>query len=245
MTAPNSLPDRLEIGRLTFEVAPRPARRTLEITVERNASLSIKAPSGVTVDQIERFVAVKQDWIYRKLAEKDAFLGTPVVKQLVNGEGFAYLGRSYRLLLVDDQSAPVRLEHGRLKMRRDLVGDGASMIQAWYQAAGQRWVPKRVMPWAARMRAAAVGVRVTGLGYRWGSTRGRDRINIHWATLQLPPSLIDYIIVHELAHVHEPNHTAAFWERVERAMPDYEARMVQLAERGSFVWTGQTAGEQV
>src|SRR6266496_299129 len=96
------------------------------------------------------------------------------------------------------------------------------------------------MPWAARMRAAEVGVRVTGLGYRWGSTRGADRINIHWATLQLRPSAIDYVLVHELAHLHEPNHTQAFWDRVERAMPDYELWKTKLAQVGAEVWTGNS-----
>jgi predicted metal-dependent hydrolase len=239
------LPARLEIDRLRFDILPRPARRTLEITVERDASLSIKAPDGVTLEQLESFVAAKRDWIYRKLAEKDAFLGAPVLKQFVNGEGFEYLGRSYRLQLVDSQSVPVRSERGRLRVRRDdVVADGASVMQSWYQTVGERWLRKRVRPLAARLGAEEVGLRVTGLGYRWGSTRGSDRINIHWATLQLRPSLIDYVLVHELAHLREPNHTAAFWEWVRRAMPDYEARMAQLAERGSSVWTGETAVDQ-
>jgi len=238
MTAASALPARLEIGRLSFDVVPRPGRRTLELTVERDASLSIKAPDGVTVEQIESFVLAKQDWIHRKLAEKDVFLGAPIVKQFVNGEGFAYLGRNYRLQLVDLQGVPVKLERGRLNMCRDVVGEGVSAVRAWYRGVGEPWLRQRVRPWAGRMRTEGVDLRVTELGYRWGSTRGRDRINIHWGTLQLRPSLIDYVLVHELAHLHEPNHTAAFWDRVERAMPDYAPRVTQLAEAGIRVWTG-------
>jgi predicted metal-dependent hydrolase len=241
VSSTSSLPPRLEIGRLSFDVLARPGRRTLEMTVERDASLSIKAPDGVTVEQIEAFVYGKQDWIYRKLAEKDAFLGAPVIKQFVNGEGFAYLGRNYRLQLVDDQGVPVKLERGRLRMRRDAVHDGPSTMRSWYQGVGDSWLRQRIRPWAARMRAEAVELRLNGLGYRWGSTRGHDRINIHWATLQLRPTLIDYVLVHELAHLHELSHTRSFWDRVERAMPDFELRKNQLARTGSSVWIGETA----
>jgi predicted metal-dependent hydrolase len=238
MSAAGVLPKRLEIGRLSFDVLQRPERRTLEITVERDASLSVKVPEAVTVEQIESFVFAKQEWIYRKLAEKDAFLGAPVVKQFVNGEGFAYLGRSYRLQLVEDQGPPIKLERGRLRMCRDVASDGVAALRSWYLGVGESWLRQRVTPWAARMGAVDVQVRVNGLGYRWGSTRGRDRINIHWATLQLRPSLIDYVLVHELAHLHEPNHTPAFWEQVERVMPDYKPRRDDLSQRGARVWLG-------
>ena len=76
-------------------------------------------------------------------------------------------------------------------------------------------------------------VYVRDLGYRWGSLGKNDRVNFHWATIQLSPPLIDYVIVHELAHVNEPNHTPDFWLRVERAMPGYQAMKKELASVGS------------
>ena len=84
-------------------------------------------------------------------------------------------------------------------------------------------------------------VTVSDLGYRWGSARPQhreDRINIHWATLQLPPSLIDYVLVHELAHLTEPNHDPAYWNLVERVMPGYENQKANLAAVGKVVWLG-------
>lgn len=76
------------------------------------------------------------------------------------------------------------------------------------------------------------------LGYRWGSLSGSRRLNIHWATMRLPPSLIDYVLVHELAHLAHPHHTAAFWARVERALPDDERRKSDLATTGASLWLG-------
>ena len=84
---------------------------------------------------------------------------------------------------------------------------------------------------------AAIDVR--DLGYRWGSLGKSDRVNFHWATMQLAPRLVDYVIVHELAHIHEPNHTPEFWLRVERAMPNFQNAKDDLARVGSGLWLGE------
>ena len=87
-------------------------------------------------------------------------------------------------------------------------------------------------------------VDVRDLGYRWGSARltsSPHRINIHWATVQLPPSLIDYILVHELAHLRETNHTPAFWEILDRLIPTYKTPMADLATVGKSIWLGSAS----
>ena len=69
-------------------------------------------------------------------------------------------------------------------------------------------------------------------------TTGPQRINVHWATLQLPPSLIDYVLVHELAHLREANHTPEFWSIVARLMPGYQSEKSALASVGRSIWLG-------
>src|SRR4051794_10212412 len=87
----------LAVDDLVFTIAPMTERKTLEITVDRDASLVLRVPAEATRERVERFIKSKRSWVYRKLAEKDALVGPPVVKQFVDGEGFAYLGRNYRL----------------------------------------------------------------------------------------------------------------------------------------------------
>lgn len=237
--AADQLPERWEVDGLVFDVFSRPRRSTLEISVERDASLSLKVPEQATMGQVEAFVAAKRGWIFRKLAEKDALFHPPIVKQLVDGEGFAYLGRSHRLLLVDDQDVPAKLERGRLRVRRsDASSDGVAVLRRWYQSTGSSWLARRVQPWAARMGAGDVSIDVAGLGYRWGSVGKANRVNIHWATLQLPPGLIDYVLVHELAHLEETKHTPRFWQLVGRVLPDFEQCKDTLARRGAELWLG-------
>jgi len=228
--------ETLTAGDLVFTIAPPTDRTTLEITVDRDATLILRAPTCASRERVERFIESKRPWVYRKLAEKDALLAPPVRKQFVDGEGFAYLGRSYRLK-VDDTVEVVRLERGRFRMSPATAAEGDAAMRRWYIRAGQPWLERRVEPWASRMGAAGVGVEVRDLGYRWGSTRGGTHINVHWATLQLAPSLIDYVIVHELAHLCELNHTNRFWAEVARAMPDYERRRDELTAAGVKIWT--------
>ena len=231
---------KLVVGDLQLEIAPPTDRKTIEIVVERDASLILKAPPAVTIEQATQFVTTKRPWVYRKLAEKDALIGPPVAKQFVVGEGFAYLGRSYRLTLTPN-TPDVRLNRGRFHLPAGEADQGAAAMRRWYTNVGTQWLQQRIRPWASRLGEPTVTVKVRDLGYRWGSarpTKNPQHINIHWATLQLPPTLIDYILVHELAHLHETNHTPQFWTILERLIPSYQTQKTTLAAIGKNIWLG-------
>ena len=153
------------------------------------------------------------------------------------------LGRSYRLTLATDAEAKegVRLERGRFHLPAAEAHEGAAKMRRWYTETGGQWLQRRIGPWAARLGEESVAVEVRDLGFRWGSARpttGPQHINVHWATLQLPPSLIDYVLVHELAHLQETNHTPDFWKIVARPMPTYETHKTTLATIGKTIWLG-------
>ncbi|WP_446212209.1 M48 family metallopeptidase [Micromonospora sp. IBSANI012] len=230
------------MGDLDFAVRKSVSRRTVGITVDRDGSLNLHAPAGCSPGHLASWANSKRFWIYRKLAEKDLLLSARPDKEFVTGEGFEYLGRRYRLLLTRDlgEDHPVKLERGRLRMARALAqtGDPAAAMIRWYRHRALAWLPFRIEPWARRMGLRHDELEVRDLGYRWGSLGKNNRLNLHWAALQLPPSLIDYVIVHELAHIDHPQHVPAFWAVVERAMPDFEPRKTQLAKAGAALWLG-------
>lgn len=160
-----------------------------------------------------------------------------VLWQFVTGEDFQYLGRHYRLLLVDEQSAAVKLEAGRFKLRKSVSHDGKKHMKAWYSNRGQSWLRRRVQGLSQRVGVEAE-INVRDLGDRWGSCTAQGEVKIHWRTMLLPPTVIDYILMHELVHIHEPHHGPEFWTRVERAMPDFARRKQWLAENGGHVGAG-------
>ncbi|MBN2196983.1 MAG: M48 family metallopeptidase [Polyangiaceae bacterium] len=229
--------ETLTVGDLTLEVRWSARRQTLGLTVERGGELAVSAPEGCPLRTLEAYVREKRFWIYQKLAAKEALPTGAPAKEYVDGEGFPYLGRSYRLLLVDDQAVPVKLEQGRFKLRRADVrgGHGREHLVVWYAAHARPWLAERVERFRGRVGVVPSGVTVQDLGYRWGSCGKGARLYFHWRTMLLPPRIAEYIVVHELVHLREAHHTPEFWRRVERAMADFGVRKRWLAERGREV----------
>lgn len=225
---------QLVVKDLRFDLRASARRCTLEITVERGGALILSAPPDVGEERLRAFVQRKRMWVYRQLARKEAISKPIPHKAFVDGEGFLYLGRSYRLRLLPDEAttAAVKLQLGRLVMPRSLAREGREHLLRWYVARAQPWLSRRVKDYAARMEVDPAGVRVQDLGYRWGSCGKGGWLYFHWKTILLPARIAEYVVVHEMAHLHEPHHTPGFWRRVERAMPDFELRKTWLGEHG-------------
>lgn len=231
MLAPMKLPT-LQVDDLRFQVRHSPRRRTIQITVERDGDLVLSAPPGVNDSVMRAFVLEKRFWIYTKLAEKDRLQRQVPRKEFVGGEGFLYLGRSHRLKLVDEQDVPLKLASGRFCLRRDAVPAAREHFIRWYSERAKAWLASRVADYQSRMEVSPAGVKVQDLGYRWGSCGKGDWLYFHWKAILLPARIAEYVVVHEIAHLHERHHTPAFWLRVERAMPDFAQRKAWLAEHG-------------
>ena len=224
--------DGMLVDDLQFTVRLSARRKTLQITVERTGELILSSPPEVDEAQLLAFVQAKRFWVYTKLAEKDRLQRRVGRKEFVDGEGFLYLGRSHRLKLVEEQDATLKLSNGRFALRRDALPTAREHFVRWYSERARVWLANRVADYQARMEVASAGVKVQDLGYRWGSCGKGDWLYFHWKTILLPARIAEYVVVHEIAHLHEAHHTPAFWLRVERAMPDYAQRKAWLAEHG-------------
>lgn len=231
-----SQPHILRVGDLDVLVRVSQERRTIRLTVERDATVTALIPPATEEAKLIQAITAKRQWLYAKLRERDEIGEQRPAREYVTGEDFPYLGRNFRLLIVEESRRPVRLHRGRLELRRDGLNDASRHLSRWYRQVGERWLCKRVPHWATRMGAKVTTLRVLPLGYRWGSCTQDGKVNIHWAAMQLPPDLIDYVPVHELAHLHHHDHTADFWHSVECAMPDYQARRDRLRRQGPDLW---------
>ena len=225
----------IQVDDLQVSIRRSARRRTMQITVERTGELILSAPPEVGLDQLRSFVSEKRFWIYTKLAEKDRLQRQVPRKEFVSGEGFLYLGRTYRLKLVETLNQPLKLVNGRLVMRLDAQAGAREHLIRWYGERARIWLSGRVADYQSRMEVTPAGVKVQDLGYRWGSCGKGDWLYFHWKTILLPPRIAEYVVVHELAHLHQPHHTPEFWQRVERALPDFERRKIWLAEHGMDV----------
>ncbi|WP_405160869.1 M48 family metallopeptidase [Nocardia sp. NBC_01499] len=234
-------PGPMQVGNLEIDVVVVPERGSVRLTVERDARITAIVPAGMDSALLVHVVKRRSRWIYDKLEVRVEDAALRPVKQFVTGEGFLYLGRNYRLRIVDEVPVPVGLVRGRILLRRDCLDRAQEELIAWYRHRGGSWLPKRAESWAQRMQAPLENVAVRRLGYRWGSCNQNGGVNIHWATMQLPAHLVDYVLVHELAHLHRQDHSAEFWAAVARAMPDYQQRRARLDRLGAHLWLPEGA----
>ena len=216
----------------------RSPRKTADIVIEPDGRVIVRAPEEYTAERVEDIIESKRLWIYKNLAEWRDLNATRVIREYRNGEGFLYLGRSYRLLLVANQEAPVLLKDGRFCLRRDLVDQGEvpaakAAFRDYFVARGLERISQRASYFAPKVGVEPGKIAVRELGNRWASCSPNGNLAFHWKCMMAPPRIIDYIVVHELCHFHHLDHSNAFWNEVDKVIPDYDERKNWLRKNGA------------
>jgi predicted metal-dependent hydrolase len=222
---------------LDYEVI-RSRRATADIIIERDGSVLVRAPEWADDGQVATIVESKLYWIYQGLAEWRDLNASRALREYKNGEGFLYLGRAYRLLLVSGQQDPLRLKDGRFSLRRDLVEQGEivaaqTAFRDFYITKGLARLRGRMAYYAPKVGVEPTSIEVHELGHRWASCSPAGKLSFHWKCMMAPPTIIDYIVVHELCHFHHRDHTDAFWNEVDKVMPDFRVRKDWLRKNGA------------
>ena len=216
----------------------RSHRKTADVIVERDGSILVRAPKTLSDRRIQDIVESKRYWIYKTQAAWRDLNASRVFREYRNGEGFLYLGRSYRLSLVIEQDSPILLKDGRFRLRRDIVEGGdleraRTAFRDYYTDRGRDRVSQRVDYYAPKVGVSPRSVDVRDLGHRWASCSPKGDLAFHWKCMMAPQSIIDYIVVHELCHMHQTDHTDAFWNEVDKVMPMYRERKEWLRKNGA------------
>ena len=223
--------ETLVIENLEFEIRRSSRRKTLGLTVDRAGELVVHAPDSASEEELRRWVGRKLLWVHQKLLLKEELAGPAHHLEFVSGESISYLGRNYRLKLVDAQREPLRFDGHWFFLRRSDRNEAPQCFRDWYTDNGTPWLSKRVEAWKPKADAAPVRISVGELGFRWASCGKNGVVYFNWRTLQLPVRLVDYIIVHELVHLHEHNHTPEFWRILDRVLPDWRERQSEIESR--------------
>jgi predicted metal-dependent hydrolase len=222
---------------ITYELVRSP-RRTADIVIEPDGRVIVRAPESISPERVEDIIEAKRLWIYKNLAEWRDLNATRVIREYRNGEGFLYLGRSYRLLLVAGQQEPLLLKGGRFQLRRDLVDQGEvpaakAAFRDYFVTRGIERIARRVAYFAPKVGIQPGKIAVRELGHRWASCSPNGNLAFHWKCMMAPPKVIDYIVVHELCHMHHLDHSDAFWNEVDKVMPDFHERKEWLRKNGA------------
>lgn len=207
----------------------RSRRKTLAIHITKDAAVEVRAPLKMSESYIDGFVKKKEKWIEDHVARRRQVNEEKKAFSINYGDNVLLYGKPYPLRAWEKNSvgfdgeclwAPGSLTTGEIK--------GA--LEQIYRAAAKRLMKNRVGEYAGLMGVKPASVRITGAKTRWGSCSGKNNISFSWRLMMAEMDVIDYVAVHELAHLKELNHSPRFWAVVEEVMPDYPDRKRKLKQ---------------
>ena len=195
----------------------RSRRRTIALIITPDAHLIVRAPLRAPATMIDQVIREKS--------------GRPqaVAHHYEEGEIFWFLGRPYPLHLTEDAGSGIQ-RTDRLLVPRTIRPDIRAGIQHWYMAESHKEIHSRCMWFSMMTGYSPASVRITDATQRWGSCNHLGGLNFSWRLIQAPLEIVDYVIVHELVHLRQPDHSRKFWKKVEALMPDYKRRREWLRE---------------
>ena len=208
----------------------RSKRRTVALIVEYDGSVTVRAPMRLSDSAIREFAEKHIDWVVKKKTEMRAV--TPLqLKQYQPGETFLYLGKEYPLEVVPGQRKKLILDD-HFKIAEAVLDKAELIFQSWYRQQAKQWIIERAQHYADLHQLPYEKIKITSARTRWGSCSSKNTLNFSWRLMLTSPEVIDYVIIHELAHTVHHNHSKCFWNLVAKLMPDYKTRRKQLRQYG-------------
>jgi hypothetical protein len=243
--------DRVLLGEraVAFKLYRVPRRRHVHVLVNDDGHLEVRAPWRFSLDEARAAIQEHRSWVLNAIEETHSRVR--MRPGLVSGSELRLLDERLRLrvlaqaqLSLFERQIPETRHLGvverngrelRVEVRAAEQSAVRRLLEGWYrEQAGER-LAARLVPLAGALEVHYTGVTVRGQRTRWGSCSSRGTISLNWRLLLLPSRLADYVLVHELAHLREMNHSPAFWRLVERLVPDYRERRRELESAGRLL----------
>ncbi|EKE01255.1 MAG: hypothetical protein ACD_21C00184G0002 [uncultured bacterium] len=208
----------------------RSKRRTIALVITQDATLEVRAPFNASLDVINKFALKKKSWIEKKKALVTKRHACVVPKKFVDGEEFIYEGNAYKLLCDDCENINIS---EALYFPKKFLGQANHHLTVWYKKQAIKKIIGRVDYYSSLTQLQYKSVRLTNAKRSWGSCSAKGSLNISWRLIMAPPIILDYVVVHELMHLIERNHSKQFWSRVQNVLSDYKEHENWLKQKGN------------
>ena len=206
----------------------RSDRKTLALYV-RDGVVEVRAPFRAPKSDIDKFVASKENWIVDKLAKSNERMEQRSNFALTYGDYVIYRGKQYPI--TEKPGNRIGFDDACFYMPPNLTPDQIKYsCVAIYRSLAKRDLTGKTLDFAAKMYVMPASVKINGAKTRWGSCSSKKSLNFSWRLIMADDDVIDYVVVHELSHIMELNHSPRFWAIVESVLPDYSERKVRLKE---------------
>lgn len=215
----------------------RSLRKTMAIYITKEATVEVRAPFSVPKSRIDRFVQEKEGWIVTHLAQMEQRMAEQQRLTLTYGDAIFYRGKSCTIVAKPGNLVgfdPVATQFYLPPDRSAEEIQGA--LTLLYGHLAKEYIPQRVAYFSEIMGLKPNMVKINSAKTRWGSCSGRGNLNFSWMVMMASNEAIDYVVIHELAHLQEMNHSPNFWNLVGRYCPEYPLRKQELKALQQPFW---------
>lgn len=207
-----------------IEVVRTDRRRTASIQLE-DGLVRVRAPNSLPDSRIRELVNKRSLWIKARLREQ-AETPAPKPKEYVSGEACPYLGRNYRLKVLRGRRRSIRMQGGYLaatilETDADPKRPVRTLLEGWYRAQAEVRLREKTERLSKVVGVNPTSISVRSYKSRWGSCSSRGDVSYNWKIILAPHRIVDYVVVHELCHLLEHNHSPQYWKLVRRYIPDW------------------------
>ncbi|MCB1201664.1 MAG: M48 family metallopeptidase [Leptospiraceae bacterium] len=209
-------------------------RKTLEISVLPDMSVEVKAPVKAQLDEIKKRVYKRGYWILKRQQEFETYLPSQPVRKYISGETHRYLGKQYRLKILKGTEPQVKLIRGFLQVYVPDKKDSKlikELLEDWFSEHAKSILKNRFDECRKKIKfklPKQPELVLRNMKTRWGSCTKDGRIILNPKLIHASTSCIDYVIIHELCHLIEHNHSKKFYELISKAIPNWRERQKKL-----------------
>ena len=211
---------------ITYTIV-RSRRKTASISITKDMMVEVRAPLQMPQTDIDSFVRSAEKWIVEHLAKTKQLHAEKAAFALGYGDTALLRGKEYPIIAATGNRAGFDGEKLFIPpaLSPELVKE--TLVQI-YRNLAKKLLASRVSAYAAAMKVTPTAVKISGAKTRWGSCSDKNSLNFSWRLIMAADGVIDYIVVHELAHIIEHNHSPRFWAIVEGVLPDHKERQKRL-----------------
>ena len=219
--------------KITYKIK-RSMRKTIALHITSDG-LEVRAPLRATQKKIDAFINSRLDWIEKNLDYMENIEQAKSEFVIDYGVEVVICGTKFTVTPARDSKykTKVELQENKMIVPKDKTPEEIkTLVVRFYKKSARAFIPDRVEYWAAKMGVSLPTIRITSAHTRWGSCSAKGGINFSWLLMMADIDAIDYVIIHELAHLEHLDHSKQFWGLVNKYCPDYKTQKTVLKELG-------------
>lgn len=239
--------EQIRIGNtlVDYRLIPSSRQKTIELIIDLDTGFTVKAPASMSKAEISKNLQRKTNWIITNLDKMNEVIRNETKKEFVSGEKFLYKGKRYRLKVIkmDEEIVPfLAFTHSKFIAyipSNIAESDYPRIIQPlfldFYHQKAEKILSQRTRKYLVYFETKPSLIKVQSLKNKWGNCSKTNQLRFNWRVIMAKMSIIDYVIIHELCHIKHKNHSKAFWNEVQKILPDFEERKEWLRINGDLL----------